>query len=200
MTAEAVVNDEQDLAAKQTLPLLAAIRAAQDGDSRAFDEIMLATERRIALLAWRILGDGEEVKEAVQETYLRVFRSIRQFDATRDFNGWLYRIAVNVCRDLDQRKRRLRLFGPLYESSIPPIASRADADLDAKRDIEMLERALDLLPVKERAAIVLRDIEELSTEEVARVLGSSASTVRVQISSARAKLRKWLTTWKGAAR
>ncbi|HUJ16295.1 MAG TPA: sigma factor, partial [Thermoanaerobaculia bacterium] len=67
---------------------------------------MLRTERRIASVAWHILGNAEDVKEALQETFLRVFRHLGGYDETRDFFGWLYRIAVNVCRDIDSRRRR----------------------------------------------------------------------------------------------
>src|SRR5438128_11381176 len=86
--------------------LLANIRAAKAADGRAFENVMIATERRVATLAWRILGDAEEVKEAVQETFLRLFRHLGRYDESRDFFGWLYRIAVNVCRDFEKRRRR----------------------------------------------------------------------------------------------
>jgi RNA polymerase sigma-70 factor (ECF subfamily) len=182
MTAEAVVSDEPT----STTPiLLATIRAAQHGDSRAFEELMIASERRVAQVAWRILGDTEEVKEAVQETFLRVFRHLGRYDESRDFFGWLYRIAVNVCRDLDQRRRRRRIFMPIEDAlpmSIPPRTND---------DAAMLRRAIDTLPERERLAIILRDIEELSTEDVAEILGNTPATVRVQISKARAKLRAW---------
>ena len=81
MTAEALLTLEvEPMRSSVTEPaLLAVIRAARDGDERAFEEIMLASERRVALLAWRILGDAEEVKEATQETFLRVFRHLSRF-------------------------------------------------------------------------------------------------------------------------
>jgi RNA polymerase sigma-70 factor (ECF subfamily) len=179
MTAAPVMMDESE-------SLLASIRAARSGDSHAFEQIMLATERRVASLAWHILGDAEEVKEALQETFLRVYRHLGRYDERRDFFGWLYRIAVNVCRDLDSRRRRWRFL---------PIEHAAEARVDEedfvrKDDVARLMRAIDTLPQKERFAIILRDIEELPTEEVAQILGSSPATVRVQISSARAKIRK----------
>jgi len=163
--------------------LLANIRAAQGGDHQAFENVMIATERRVATLAWRILGDAEEVKEALQETFLRVFRHLGRYDERYDFAGWLYRIAVNVCRDLEKRRRRRTFFGRLEEPAPPPPSGlRID-----------LARAIDSLPPKERLAIILRDVEELSTEEVAAILGNSPATVRVQISKAREKLRRWLS-------
>src|SRR5437870_10566597 len=118
MTAAPVVMDESE-------DLLASIRAARSGDSHAFEQIMLATERRIASLAWRILGDAEEVKEALQETFLRLFRHLGRYDERRDFFGWLYRIAVNVCRDLEKRRRRTFL-GRLEQTAPPPTALRID--------------------------------------------------------------------------
>ena len=102
MTAEAVVSDELTT----TTPiLLATIRAAQHGDSRAFEELMILSERRVANVAWRILGDAEEVKEAMQETFLRVFRHLKRYDETRDFFGWLYRIAVNTAISMKRKQR-----------------------------------------------------------------------------------------------
>jgi len=180
MTAVPVMMDESE-------NLLDSIRAARKGDSRAFEMIMLATERRIASLAWHILGDAEEVKEALQETFLRVFRHLGRYDERRDFFGWLYRIAVNVCRDLDSRRRRRRFFLPIEHAAE---ARARDVDFVVKDDIARLMRAIDTLPQKERFAIILRDIEEMPTDEVAEILGSSPATVRVQISNARTKIRK----------
>ena len=180
MTAAPPMTDEPE-------SLLPSIRAARSGDRDAFETIMLATERRIASVAWNILGDREDVKEALQETFLRVYRHLDRYDEHRDFFGWLYRIAVNVCRDLDSRRRRWRFFLPI-EKAAEVHAPQEDPIL--KDDVARMMRAIDTLPQKERFAIVLRDIEELPTEEVAAILGNSPATVRVQISSARAKIRK----------
>ena len=176
--------------------LLATIRAAQAGDQRAFEDLMIASQQRVAVLAWRILGDREEVKDAVQETFIRLFRHLRRYDERRDFFGWLFRIAVNVCRDLERRRRRRRLFVPLDDA--PPVAvdARLDEVVGARRDLVLLSRAIDALPEKERLALILRDVEELPAEEVARILGNSAATVRVQASKARAKVRQWVEAWR----
>src|SRR4051812_20373796 len=70
-----------------------------------FEEIMRTTERRVAQVAWAILGDVEDVKDAMQDTYLRAFRHLRRYDASRDVTAWLVAIAVNVCRDSLKRRR-----------------------------------------------------------------------------------------------
>jgi RNA polymerase sigma-70 factor (ECF subfamily) len=201
MTAEALLTDGVDAEATRTSAtapaLLAVIRAARDGDERAFEEIMLASERRVALLAWRILGDAEEVKEATQETYLRVFRHLRRFDEQLDFFGWLFRIAVNVCRDIEKRRRRRWIFAPFDQAmSIASTHRSADDTMAANDDAALLTKAIDALPAKERLAVILREVQELSTEEVAAILGSSPATVRVQVSKARAKLRVWIEAWR----
>jgi RNA polymerase sigma-70 factor (ECF subfamily) len=204
MTAEALLTHEVEPATRSsaTAPtLLAVIRAARDGDERAFEEIMLASERRVALLAWRILGDAEEVKEATQETFLRVFRHLRRFDEKLDFFGWLFRIAVNVCRDIEKRRRRRWIFAPADEGmSVASNARGAHELLEARDDAALLTRAIDALPEKERLAVILREVQELPTDEVAAILGSSPATVRVQVSKARAKLRAWIEAWRGGAR
>jgi len=171
--------------------LLAAIRAVREGRTEAFEEVMIRSEQRVARLAWRILGDAEEVKEALQETFFRVFRSLRRFDERQDFFAWIYRIAVNVCRDLDRRRRRRHFFFAPFDQHID-IPDRCESSMEEREQLDLVARAIERLPLKERTALVLRDIEELPTETVAQILGSSASTVRVQISSARAKLRMWV--------
>lgn len=200
MTAEPLMADEDANPAPGGLA--AAIREAKAGDERAFETIMLATERRVALLAWRILGDSEEVKEAVQETFLRLFRHLKRYDDAQDFFGWVFRITVNVCRDLEKRRRRHRfLFAPIETAPERAGSMRAiDDELVRRSEVDLLTRAIDALPRKERLAIILRDVEGLSTEEVAAILGSRPSTVRVQISKARVKLREWIVSRRGGSR
>ena len=191
MTAEAVVTDE-----RATTPLLlATIRAAREGDERAFEELMMATERRAATLAWRILGDAEEVKEALQETFLRLFRHLDRYDENRDFFAWFYRIVVNVCRDLERRRRRRRWFLAPLESALSLVSDRrTEEEVESRDRRAMLARAIDALPPRERLTVILRDIEGYSTEEAAQILENKPATVRVQLSKARAKLKKWIET------
>ncbi len=168
----------------------ALIRRAQAGERAAFDQLMEMHQQRVVTLAWRLLGTREDARDAAQEAFLRVFRHLHKYDARYEFNGWLYRIVVNVCRDmLRQRGRHGGL--SLDEAAVAQLASDDDSEADAlaAQERAWLQCALAELSEKERAAIVLRDLEGLPTEEVARLLGSSATTVRSQISAARQKLK-----------
>ena len=169
------------------------------GDALAFERIMLATEQRVVSIAWRMLGNRDDARDAAQEVYLRVFKYLGRFRAGEDFRGWLYRITINVCHDF-ARKRRLTMAtqfeenefgqeGTVFEAS----SSGGDPETLAlhAQQLALVRRALQTLPVKERAALVLRDLEGFSTEEVARVLGSRPVTVRTQVSSARAKIKTY---------
>src|SRR5262245_59753221 len=158
------------------------------GDASAFEPIIVRHERRVFTLAWRLLGSFEDAQDASQEVFLRAFRYLHRFDKKRPFEPWLVRITVNVCRDFGRRKQaRPNL---LLDPDALISTSNPHADLQSEEQRRMLYRLLQELPEKERTAVVLRDIEGLSTTEVAEILGSSEATVRSQISSARLKIKK----------
>jgi RNA polymerase sigma-70 factor (ECF subfamily) len=160
------------------------------GDVSAFEQILLRYERRVLSVAWRLLGKQEDAQDAAQEVFLRTFRYLHRFDRRRPFEPWLMKMTVNVCHDLSKKRREHP------RETVDPDFVRASSDphgeLHSEEQKRILWRALQELPEKERAAIVLRDIEGLSTAEVAEALGSSEPTVRSQISNARLKIRKML--------
>jgi RNA polymerase sigma-70 factor (ECF subfamily) len=171
--------------------LAALVERAREGDGRAFDRLMLETQEKVLGVAWRLLGSREDARDAAQEVYLRVFRHLDRFRAEHDFHGWLYRITVNVCRDAARRRRRAPVVrGTDADPGRPAEAEAEEALLGAERWRRLLE-ALASLPAKERAALVLRDLEGLTSEQVARALGSRPATVRGQIASARVKIRRF---------
>ncbi len=189
-----VEQDEADTGFAQLI-----IRA-REGDTAAFDQIMIGHERRVIALAWRLLGNQEDARDAAQEAFLRVYRHLNKFDSRQDFSGWLYRIVVNVCRDLARKRNRSRhaSLEAEYQSgklSEPVSGDNAEAGAMQAQEQEIIAHALATLSEKERAAIVLRDLEGLSTEAVAKILGSSPTTVRSQISTARTKLKLFRDRW-----
>jgi RNA polymerase sigma-70 factor (ECF subfamily) len=175
----------------------ALVALAKAGDHAAFEQLMHGSERRVASTAWRLLGEREEARDATQETFLRAYKYLDGFKPGNDFDGWLYRITVNVCRDaLRKRAAQGNALPPREgepgEGRGPePIAADTGAEevavLAQRRAI--VARALATLPEKERTAVVLRDIEGRPTEEVARLMNTRPATVRSQISTGRTKIK-----------
>ena len=167
-----------------------AIAAARASDLAAFETVMRQYERMVLVTALRLVGNMEDAKDVSQEVFLRLYRTLGKVEAESNLQAWLYRVTVNICYDLG-RKRRPSV--PL-EDVPDPVATGDDPQQSAtgaerRRVVQM---SLRTLSAKERAALVLRDLEGLSTEEVARVLGSSEATVRSQISKARVKMRDFV--------
>jgi RNA polymerase sigma-70 factor (ECF subfamily) len=173
------------------------VERARRGDLAAFERLILAHERKVLRTAQALLGNREDARDAAQETFLRVFRYLDRFDARREFAPWLYRLVVNVCRDI-QRKRGV---AGVDLSGVPQelLAERGEQEsrVDAADRDRMVRSALAVLTEKEREALVLRDIEGLPTAEVARVLGCMEVTVRSHVSRARLKLRSALAALQG---
>ena len=151
-----------------------------------FDRLVRLHERMVLGVAYRLLGRMEDAQDAAQEVFLRFLQKQNQIQG--DAKPWLYRVTVNVCNDWYRKKTIV----------MPPDEQAADPSTDALTTITMDERkrllqdALLTLGERERAAIVLRDIEGLSTHEVAKILGIEEVTVRSQISVARVKLAKYV--------
>jgi len=167
------------------------LKRAMAGDRVAFNQIILSYERRVLMTAWRLLGRREDAQDAAQEVFLRLYRYIHHFDEKRPLLPWLYRMTVNVCHDLHRKRRQ-------DEALAAGEVDRASLTYDIGGEImrseqrRIIEAALKTLTEKERAAVVLRDIEGLTTKDVAGILGSSETTVRSQISMARVKIRKFV--------
>jgi RNA polymerase sigma-70 factor, ECF subfamily len=166
------------------------IAAARAGDLEAFELLMRQHERLVLATALRLSGNLEDAQDISQEVFLKLYRNLGKVQAPAALPAWLYRVTVNACHDLRRRKpvsAPVEMAEDLAANGCDPQASATEAE---RRRV--LELSLRLLPEKERAALVLRDLEGLSTEEVARVLGSSEATVRSQISKARAKIHNFV--------
>ncbi|MEK6321750.1 MAG: sigma-70 family RNA polymerase sigma factor [Acidobacteriota bacterium] len=170
---------------------------AKAGDVEAFEQIIECYQRKVLTTAWRMLGNQEDARDAAQEVFLRVYKYLGGFRPDQDFSAWLYRIIINVCRDQARKRGRRDQFTSFEMEqelgNFEALSSGEDLEAAAihSQQRAMIAQALGTLSKKERAAIVLRDLEGLTTEEVARVLGSSQATVRSQISSARAKIKQY---------
>jgi len=174
----------------ETVEAARLLRLAQSGDAAAFEALMRIYEVRVARTALRLLGARQDAQDAAQEVFLRLYQRISRIDSAGSLSGWLYRVTVNVSYDI-LRRRRGRNAVPLDAGSLSAPSS-AEEELSREQQRRLVAEALRTLPEKERAALALRDIEGLSTREVAGILGSSEATVRSQISTARLKIRKIL--------
>lgn len=167
---------------------------ARTGDREAFEQILSVHQRSVLRVAMRLMGNPEDAQDAAQEAFLRLYRNLDQFRADAEFAPWLYRITTNVCLDMLRARRP----STPVEDDIAE-AAVAEHGLLLEERKRAVHRALGDLPPKERAAVVLRDIEGLSTAEVAETLGTSEATVRAQIYQARLKLRKLVSRALGRA-
>ena len=169
------------------------VRRTTAGDVAAFEQLVMRYERRVLTLAIRFLNTLDDAQDAAQEVFLRVYKYIHRLDPRRPIEPWLMRMTVNVCRDIGRkRQKRWRTFSDISEhgdACVSPSESPHDG-LTAEQQRRMLRQALDNLPEKERLAILLRDIEGLSTAEVAVILESSETTVRSQICRGRMKIKE----------
>lgn len=166
------------------------LERAKSGDLEAFDQVMRLHEKQVLATALRLLGNLQDAQDAAQETFLRLYKSLNRLPDILEIKSWLYRVTVNVCNDMHRARRRQKsepLSGP------DPVSTLPDPELAwvHQERGHLVEMALKTLPEKERAAVVLRDVQGLSTREVAEILGSSEVTVRSQISVARGKLKKF---------
>ncbi|HUG90294.1 MAG TPA: sigma-70 family RNA polymerase sigma factor [Planctomycetaceae bacterium] len=167
---------------------------ARRGDRDAFGELVLRYERRLLRLILRFVPDFELARDLTQETFLRVYERLDQFDPSRRFGPWLFRIGVNLTLDyLRKRKRRLRwsLFSD-SPADRPPDPATPDPRqaLDISQEVQAV---LDQIPEKYRSVLVLRDLENFSTSEVAAILNRKEATIRWRLAEARNRFKELWT-------
>jgi RNA polymerase sigma-70 factor (ECF subfamily) len=166
------------------------VAAARAGDLGAFELLMRQHERLVLATALRLTGNMADAQDISQEVFLRLYKNLSKVQAANALPAWLYRVTVNACHDL--RRRRPASEPESCASDLVAGGMDPQTSLTQAERRRVLEMSLRILPEKERAALVLRDLEGLSTEEVARALGSSEATVRSQVSKARAKVHDFV--------
>jgi RNA polymerase sigma-70 factor, ECF subfamily len=181
----------------------ALVKACQRGEAGALDALIRATYADVYALCRRMLADPDEAADATQEVFVRVMRSVLGFRGESAFGTWLHRVTVNVCLTSLRRRSRARATGMVAGGS--PFAmpgdeveltssSRSPSELAETADlVARSEAALAALPEDARAVVVLRDLEGLSTREVAELLGVTETVVKVRLHRAHARLRARVT-------
>lgn len=166
---------------------------AKTGDIEAFEQIIRLHERQVFRTALRLLRRVEDAEDAAQEVYMRLHKHLRRLNNDQDIMPWLYRVTVNVCHDINRRREPAA--APMDASGRPELEPRDPAPSPYRQAADAEEwramsRALDALPEKQRASIVLRDLEGLPEESVAEILGIAQATVRTHVCRARLRLRE----------
>ena len=172
------------------------IERASRGDAAAFNHLMEQHERRMYAVALRMCGNREDAQDCLQEAMLRVYRAIGGFKGQSSFSTWVYRITMNTCLDELRRKKNRQNtsldnlldlgWSPADESNAPEKQAMRS---ELRRN---LNRAIQELPEEMRSAVVLRDIQGFSYDEIARMLEINVGTIKSRISRGREKLREKL--------
>ena len=163
------------------------MRAIQNGDMVAFNELVDRYKNRLMNVIGRMLSSREEAEDIVQETFVRVYQHRQSFNFQHCFSTWIYTIGLNLARNELRRRKKFKF----YEISDMQ-GNEAELSVDAKIPSGLpkaLDTAMRSLPEKYRMAFILRDIEELPYEEVAKVLNVPLGTVKSRVNRARMMLR-----------
>ena len=178
------------------------ISAAAAGSKSAFTALVRRYEETVFSFAYKVCRDRQKAGETMQDTFINVYRKLDSFDRKSKFSTWLYAIVSNSCLMRNRRRKLDEVMESLDEPPAPhrpghevrqPRWDETPADLLMNRELrQLLERAIDRLPVDYRVVFVLRDIEDRSTDEAARLLTISQDAVKSRLRRARAFLRHQL--------
>lgn len=183
------------------------INAFKDGNTDAFQELVLKYEKRVYNHCMRMVNDEMESYDLTQEVFLKVFRKIKNYEHTYSFYTWLYRITVNCCIDYLRRKKRqvqsVSISANTGDDSgqngkdqdIPDDSFIPDTVLANKELNEVLKTAINQLSERLRSIILLKEVEGFSYEEIAEILGCSRGTVKSRLFRARERLKEILTEY-----
>ena len=198
-------------AGRSGLDDFALVLQTQRGDGASFTELVRRYHGRIFNTMYALVGDRDDADDLAQEIFVRAYQALAHFRGRSQFYTWLYRIGINCWKDWAKSPRNTRQRKDLWasiedydapsEGGAGPIAT--DAEVENRELQDILEQALARLPARQRAAVVLREIDGLDYEGIARTLGCSVGTVKSRLFRARARLRKlWETRyrsdWTGA--
>jgi RNA polymerase sigma-70 factor, ECF subfamily len=180
------------------------IRAFLNGDGSAFDKLVRCHQDKVFNVCYRMMGEYEEAGDCAQETFVRAYRALKEFRFEARFSTWVLTIAINICRNrlkslehrVQMRMVRIDSFSKASEGlshlEIEDSAPDALAQLTTREQELMLQKTIDGLPGDARTVTVLRDIEGLSYEEIARITGYNPGTVKSKLARARQHLRRKL--------
>ena len=176
------------------------IRRAQRGDAGAFEQLLLEHQKNVYNLCYRMAGNPDDAMDLSQETFLRAWRCLDQYQFASAFSTWLYRLCSNICIDFLRRRRRQQTVPLTFEDAdgeeqtyaVPDAQPLPEEQVDLKLTRETLAAAMAQLLPEHRAVLQLRVVNEMSYEQIADVLDIQIGTVKSRLSRARNQLKKIL--------
>ena len=169
------------------------VAAAAKGNNKAFRELLERYRTKILAICIRMLKNKTEAEEAAQDSFVKIYFHLKDFDMTRNFNVWAASIAVNECRDrLRKRSRYSRIFRDIEEADAASTPTMIGADCDEQENLKQVEAALEELPEKLKEVIVLKAYSDYSYDEIAAILKIRIGTVMSRLFRARQKLSEIL--------
>ena len=170
------------------------IKGIRNGDQRAFRKLVEMYQQPAYRLAFRILGNEEEARDSVQESFLKIWQKIDSFDPSREFIPWMYRVLVNTSTDrLRTLKRHTMISIDRVSQSLETLLQNdSDVPTDNHDLAIMIKGIADMLPEKQRLIFILRDIEGMSSGEVELITEMNETSVKSNLYHARKKVRERL--------
>lgn len=169
------------------------ITRAKAGDQAAFAAIFTRYERRIYNFIYRMMGNVEDANDLTQETFLKAYRALDKTDQELNINAWLHRIAANACLDVLRRRRRFRWFyweEARHDEPSQRVEDNPERSVVGDESQELVRRVLARLTPRYRQALILREYEGLSVNEIAEVMNASRSAVKSMLFRAREEFRR----------
>lgn len=164
------------------------VTRAQRGEGKAFSELVARYQDRVYRFLLRLTRSQDDARDLTQDTFMRAYQSIDRWRPDALFRTWLFRIARNVAFDRLRRDKRVEFVELDEDADIPDTAAGPEAALETTQRYRLLEAALERLPAEHREILLLREIEEMSYEDIADVLDLHIGTVKSRLARARAAL------------
>ena len=173
------------------------VKMVQDGnDMLAFEILVRRYQNMLYNICFRFMTDRQDAFDCAQDSFIRAYENIRTFRHLSSFKTWLYRIAVNVCknrlRSCQYRTRKKTVYIEDKTIDIEDCSNCPAQQYERERRQKIVQSAIDRLPFDQKQMIVLRDIEQLSYEEIEKITGFPSGTVKSKLSRAREKLKELL--------
>jgi RNA polymerase sigma-70 factor (ECF subfamily) len=174
------------------------VARAQGGDVESFNQLIVRWERPIYALAYRVIGREEDARDVCQDAFLRAYRALPGFKGQAKFSSWLYRIALNLCRDWIRRQRRAPVSQLPEDIDAIELAAAAGPvesieELVARRELSaIVEEAMSVLSEEQRTAIILKEYHGMTFQEIADMQGCPLSTVKTRLYQGLSLLRRRL--------